>query len=824
MIQVKKVKFPFSILLILLLLLGLVVYIGSYSYNRFSNIVAEVGEASEADNRLIKTKNLLSRISLAENSVKTYGLTKDSLYLDIYYNAVKSSDRIMNTLYQLETDSKKINKLNLQLLDSLIEKKFSILQDYLNLQDDYRVDIALNKVVNNIESKILEGEKNAVAVTEEKPEKRGFFNRLFGKKSNKKTKDNSKEKVEFGSIGSEVETVKREENQINRTKVEKELKLIMEDKVITQEIDSIVNAFEIKENLRVTEEAEQAAIEVHKINQQITLFFIVAGILVLFISILIVNYINASNRFRKALRLAKKEAENLADTKERFLNNMSHEIRTPMNAISGFIDQLAKSDLEGEKAEQVRMIQKSSDHLLHIIDEVLIYNKLQHKKSTLDNKGFDLMGLTDDLFHIMEPLANEKGIKLKLIANPNVPQILIGDPHKLNQILINVIGNAIKFTKKGSVSLVLNTTLKNQDSCHIRFEIIDTGIGMTDEQLSRIFNEFEQAEVSTTRDFGGTGLGLSITKMLVNLFGGSIDVKSNHGKGTKFIIELPFKIGTKNDIYIIREKTPKNKVLKNLNVLIVDDEPYNRKLLSAILNKHQANLSEVKNGREAIEEIKRNSYDLILMDSRMPELNGIDATKIIRKSKSEKLKNIPIIALSAAVSETDQKEYKKAGMNGFLPKPFKESELINEINKVFDPKKGKSKSAAKEKSTETIEKNLNFSQLKEISNGDETFFKEMLQTFIDETKEGIKKLKESSENKNWKMVAEYAHKISAPCNHISATTLYNYLKSLENSIRNNEFNENNIPNKVIEIEKESTEVISIVTKELNSLAKDKTLS
>lgn len=822
MLQVKKVKFPVYILLVLLILLGFVIYIGSYSYQRFSNVVYEVGAASEGDNRLIKTKNLLGKISLAENSVKTYGLTRDSIYLDIYYTSVKKTDELMSTLYDLEDSSEKMSKLKLKTLDSLINKKFNILEDYLSLQGDYRVNIALNKVVNNIESDIINN-KNTLNKSEEdssqnNEDKKGFFKRIFGRKKKKEITDTSKEKVEFASIDNEVETIKREENQINQTKIKQELELIMEDKLITSKINALVNEFEVQENLRVIEEAEEAAIEVGKINQQITLFFIVAGVLVLFITLLIVNYINASNRFRKALRYAKKEAENLAETKERFLNNMSHEIRTPMNAISGFIDQLAKSDLKGESAEQVRMIQKSSDHLLHIIDEVLIYNKLQHKKSTLDNRGFDLEGLTTDLFQIMEPLARDKDIELKLIKNPNTPKIIIGDPHKLNQILINVIGNAIKFTNKGSVKLVLNTVLKNDEDCRIRFDVIDTGIGMTNEQLKRIFNEFEQAEITTTRDFGGTGLGLSITKMLVDLYGGTIDVTSNHGKGTKFTIELPFKLGSKEDIYVIREKVTESQKLKNLNILIVDDEPYNRKLLTAILNKHKVHLSEASNGREAIEEVKRNTYDLILMDSRMPKLNGIEATKIIRKSKSDKLKNIPIIALSAAVAHSDQQDYKEAGMNGFLPKPFKESDLINEINRVIIGKETKKVTTS---SNQNEGSNLDFSQLKDISSGDHDFYNEMLQTFIDETSEGIEKLKKSSNEQNWNMVAEYAHKISAPCNHLSASKLYNELKKLENAIRNNQFNEKDVPKTVNRISKEAKTVINQVKKEQNNTNKHK---
>lgn len=833
--KIKKAKFPVSILIVLLILLGLVIYIGSYSFQKFSSIVNEVSEASRADSRLLKTKNLSTRITLAENSVKTYGLTKDSIYLDLFYLSIQKTDELMDILYQLESSTSKKTKLDLPFLDSMIGIKFKILQDYLNLQDDYRVDIALDKVVHNIEHQIKKEKRDKLKQeiqeeqvqkeieTKNQNEKIGFLKRIFGKKKENVEKPKEKvitkkEKVEFKEIDSEVEIVKKEEKRINENKVAQELQLIMDDKSITEKIDSMIIQFELNENIRVSKEAEEASVKVKSVHKQLIVFFVIAGVLVFFIALLILNYVYTSNRFRKALRKAKKEAEQLAETKERFLNNMSHEIRTPMNAISGFVDQLAKSNLDAEKAEQVQMIQKSANHLLHIIDEVLIFNKLHNKKTTLDKRAFDINGLTNDIFQLLKPLADSKGIKLKLIINPAVPKILKGDPHKLNQILINVMGNAIKFTKEGSVTLVMNSPLKGEDDCHVRFEIIDTGIGMNNEQLTRIFNEFEQAEVSTTRDFGGTGLGLSITKMLVDLYQGSIDVESKIGKGSKFSIELPFEIGNEDDIYVIREETPKNRELQNLRILIVDDEPYNRKLLFAILNKHKVNLSEASNGREAINELKRNKYDLILMDSRMPEMSGIEATEIIRRSKNPDVKDIPIIALSAAVSENDQKMYKNAGMNDFLPKPFKESELIKKINLLVN--NGTTDFAEKimQKQTQNNgDAHLNFQQLLDISNGDKAFFSEMLQTFVDETKSGVEALKEELANENWRMLAEYAHKISSPCNHLSATKLYNLLKELENGIRDEELSHEQIPMLVQQIEAESVLVLDEVKTKLSEV-------
>lgn len=762
MIMKKKITFPYLILSVLVILLTIVVVMGVFTYNKFSEIVRDVNQSSRPDLMLVTTKNLLGNLSNAGNSVKTYTLTKDTIYLDKFYKAITQANETMELIYSIN-DKKHNELLNIPKLDTLVNLKIVTLEDLLSLQDDYRVNIALNKVMDKIEKQ------------NEAEAEKGIFRRIFSKNKISKTK-----------VSEEINQIKNEETHIKNTLVNKELELINQDRIITDNIRTIIDVFEITENNKIANETQLALIKVEKINKQIAIFCIAGGILVLFISYLMMNFIRTNIRFRTALREAKNQAEELADAKERFLNNVSHEIRTPMNAISGFADQLAENELPPEQKEQVNMIQKSSKHLLHIINEVLTFNKLQQGKSAKENIPFNPAEVTSEVVAILNPLALEKNITINIINNDSIPKVLKGDPHKLSQILLNIVGNSIKFSEDGNIGIKLSPFLANHESVSVRFEIQDNGIGMTAKQMKKIFEEFEQAEVSTTRKHGGTGLGLSITKMLVDLLKGNISVQSELNKGTLVTVELPFEIAQEEEIKNItvqKSQINNNIQLKDINILIVDDEPYNRKLLTTILKKHDVSLSEAENGQQAIDEITKNNYDIILMDSRMPVLNGIDATKKIRRSRNKKISSIPIIALSAAVSEQDQANYKKAGMNDFLSKPFKKEDLIYKIHSVLNNKKTSTPKRIRKAPEKNEPALLDFNQLKSISGGDKNFYTEMLQTFVEGTEEGIDKINQHTEEKNWQMVAEYAHKISSPCNHLSANNLYKMLKDIEDYCR-----------------------------------------
>lgn len=387
------------------------------------------------------------------------------------------------------------------------------------------------------------------------------------------------------------------------------------------------------------------------------------------------------NKQNMELIYSKTKAEYSSKAKEQFLANMSHEIRTPINGIDGMAKLLEKTTLSVNQKEFVSAIRISSDNLLVIINDILDISKIEAGKLTIEKIGFNLKQILTQTIKSIYYKAEEKGITLESKIDDKISNVLIGDPTRIGQILINLLNNSIKFTPDGSVKLYCSLIEKSELHNKILFEIIDTGIGIEKDKLATIFESFSQEDSSTTRKYGGTGLGLSISKQLVELFNGELKVKSTKGKGTTFYFTVEFPIGIAKDL-IEDEKTEiQIDSLKNKKILVVEDNQINQFLVISLLKKWELILEVADNGAIAIEKIKENKYDLILMDMQMPIMGGIEATAIIR---NELKLTIPIIALTARAIKGDDKECLNAGMDDYVSKPFNESELVNKISKLIN--------------------------------------------------------------------------------------------------------------------------------------------
>lgn len=375
--------------------------------------------------------------------------------------------------------------------------------------------------------------------------------------------------------------------------------------------------------------------------------------------------------------------DNLIQTqkfRDQFMANMSHEIRTPMNAVLGMTNILLHKENLAEQKKYLDGIKKSSENLIVIINDILDLSKIEAGKMELEQTNFRLTEVVNLVQQIMQHKAEEKGLLLNVEMDPSIPEVLIGDPTRLNQILVNLIGNAIKFTEKGTVLISIKYIQKIKNTVQLEFFIHDTGIGMNEEQLGKIFQSFTQASSDTTRKYGGTGLGLTISKQLVELHGGNIKVTSTPGEGSCFSFKVTFPIAD-GDISFGNEQeiTPEmiNR-LKGLRVLLADDNFMNRIVAKDTLEMivKNINIDEAQNGQEVIEKLKENDYDLILMDVQMPFIDGLDASRIIRKEFSSPKKDVIILALTASVIRSDLDECTKAGMNSYIPKPFTVEDLV----------------------------------------------------------------------------------------------------------------------------------------------------
>ncbi len=395
--------------------------------------------------------------------------------------------------------------------------------------------------------------------------------------------------------------------------------------------------------------------------------------------------ITARKKAEEELIAAKQVAEKAAKIKSDFLSNMSHEIRTPMNAIMGLTEILMDSGFKGQDLENLKTIMLSSQNLIVIINDILDYSKIDAGKVKVQSIPF----LVDEQINLIKKSIENKGLKEKvkflITIEKNVPPQLTGDPYRLNQILLNLLSNAVKFTHKGKVELNISVLNKLKgDKLTLCFKVIDTGIGIPEDKLDAIFESFTQANLFTTRNYGGTGLGLAISLKLVELMGGNIDVKSKEGIGSVFTTYIPFEISNK----ITPKKKTKNKKfnksLKEIKILVVEDQRINQMVIKQILNKWDNPHEIVSNGQEAIDILGKKDFDLICMDLQMPVCDGFEATHKIR-NKLVKVRNhdIPIIALSAdALPETRQKVL-DIGMNDYITKPPDLEELYKKIIQFF---------------------------------------------------------------------------------------------------------------------------------------------
>lgn len=384
----------------------------------------------------------------------------------------------------------------------------------------------------------------------------------------------------------------------------------------------------------------------------------------------------------KELEIQKVKAEESAKAKAIFLANMSHEIRTPLNGIIGFSKILEETGLTEYQQELTEIIVSSGENLLNVINDILDFSKIESGQVNLENIEFSLIKTLNTIVKLQRLNADKKGIELQFEMEKNLPDTLVGDPFRLNQVITNLVSNAIKFTEKGSVKISITSLQNEPEKITLLFKVTDTGIGISDEGKEKLFKEFSQADNSTTRKYGGTGLGLAISNNLIGLMGGEIGVNSKVGKGSEFWFKLAYSFTAQRlDSDMNNNTLTTFEIPKNTKILYAEDNLINQRITVMQLQKLGVSCDIAKNGLEAFELYKKNEYDLILMDVQMPEQDGIECTKEIRKyEKSNNLMHcIYIVAVTANNDASDKLNCIEAGMNDFISKPFKENDIKDKI-------------------------------------------------------------------------------------------------------------------------------------------------
>lgn len=827
----KNLLFERILFAVIGLLLIFVCTTGYWVYDRLSQVSESPLPTGLKENRRFIVRDLNNNILKSDNLTYSY-IYQNNPDAPLDFEILESqTNRKINLLQSYKPEDSTYQE-KIRILSALVQARFSNLDTLMSIKNENRVNETMAIVESEVENasevakikmeirdKVNELQTPAPQ-TSQTPQSQEESKKKWFQRKNKKTEQPAAPVVHQATpqvkikasdiaaastneIAQKIRSVKTaavsKESRMNRYK----LSLEQENNLLSKEIGQIFRSIELadkKELLKETQHAKQVAAET---NQIIFLFSIISSLLIIMIVILIITLFNKSKETNYQLKLAKDKSDQLTEAKSRFLATMSHEIRTPLNAISGFTEQLFFEPLNQSAAKKVKIIRNSVKHLSQITNEILDLSKLEKDHIQLETIAFNPANEIMMLHEQYELQVLEKNNRLVVELDENPFPNVMGDPLRFRQIIINLISNANKFTKDGLITIDLKFEELDPRNIRCLIEVQDQGIGMSPAQKERIFEPFEQADLTVTRKYGGTGLGLSITKQIIDKQNGSIRLNSEEGIGTTFYIEIPFEV---TDEKIDAPRAPSRtdfSFLKDKTVLIVDDEPFNRTLLRSMFHGVNVNLLEAVNGLEALESLKNNDIDFVLLDVRMPEMNGHELRQ--KMAEMETLDQIPVVGLTATLDEGKREDMLDSGWTEVLTKPVNPEELRRILFQIY-----------KDRNMGTELDEADFKSLQKLTNNNDSFYMELLQTFVSSTENGLLKIKGLVQTENWVEISELAHQLAAPFKHFGANNCYTTLKEIERMGKESKIDSALMIELIEVFEEQANHIITQVKDKLNS--------
>ncbi len=824
-----KTKVFFSYALIIILITSLLYF----TFTSFRQLTRSADVLAQPNARIALLHDIMFSIYQAESNIRAYTLNEKESFLNDYFEDLSAVNDKVDSLYALSRDdlffNEIIDSINLQLIS-----KTQLLEQFIQMkrmdENSEFYERALTEIL-----KVTEEEKRIREVTHQSivdtlpadtltytaeeitQEKDNLFTRIRKFFSGDRDEENNADTLRAENeplpqtspqiLTDSIITIYRDTDDL-RADIENtmasimdamterqryiqqlETRILTEDKQVMDQIREFVVRLEDYESANALEEAAAAHANVQETTDKIFLVVILSLMVLLVFSWLFVTGVNRSRYYRRQLIAEKARAEELVEIKQRFMANISHEIRTPLSSIIGFSRQLKKALISSKKEEEfVDAINQSSRHLLGIVNDILDFSKIEAGKIRLESIPVDIKTIINEVYDTLVILAREKNLVfLKDMGELKQPLVL-GDPLRLRQIILNIASNAIKFTPSGSVIIKVSDYQPDNDTTknHIKIKITDTGIGISEEEKEKIFEEFAQSDARVNRQFGGTGLGLSISRKLTEMMGGAIEIESKTGKGSEFTIHLPLEICTEEVLATEISFESDHEELKG-RIMLVDDDKLNRLLIRSLLEMlPQISLYEAESAADALEMLWNENYDLIITDIQMPGMSGIEMVQRLRNQKENPNCFTPVLACTADITQETIDSIKAAGIEDIITKPIDEKLLLDKMSSIMNSflyqdewkdtqeqdfyrvesnsgflnktRAGEPSVLQDEKTNDQVFYDLE--GIKSFTGNDDASMASILKAFIEETRQNIGKLERAGVSKDAQEVQSIIHKMS----------------------------------------------------------------
>ncbi len=760
----------------------------------FRELLGTVDELSQPNEKLNLLNSLFEDITTLDQLQRAEAIRNPNQPFSTFLEQSASLSAMVDSLMNLEWDSTQVERLE-DMKDVLYQRDklfFSYLKVKAELLDNRQFSTQLDTLAailhhdnGAIDSNLFQQQVRTTTTwlpdtttTAKKEDQRSFLKKLFSKKKDAATPDTpllrvqeqtsllldtvalARQRQAFEEIGQIMREMETDQRSQRRKLQNRELELIHANSLFVNQLLGILHQVENEEVARIESRNHHAVRvmnqSISRINMLMLAFFIAAALLIYLIWI----DIGRSNYYKEELEKSRDEAQELSKIKQRFLANMSHEIRTPLQSIIGFAEQLKQRS--GNTEDEINAIHSSSEHLLHIVNEVLDYSRISSGNLTLARERFRLLSVIKEVESAMRVQAEARNLMFLLDTEKASAFTLTGDPFRLRQILYNLIGNAIKFTHRGFIKLAVYTKDEGE-KVRCVFEVIDTGIGINQQDLDKIFNQFEQIETSITTQYGGTGLGLTIVKSLINAQHGLLEVSSEPGIGSSFRVELTFDKATPGAVNQVRYDKQVAATKISGPIMIIDDDPLILRLCSVILKKHSIDFRTFSDARSALSFNHADQVSHALIDIRMPEINGVELCHGLRKKLG---RDLHCIALTAHAMPDEQESLLQQGFDAVLPKPFHENELLKRLG-------------VETGEDVDVTEAPDITTLRKMTMGDDALFQSILTQFVDETSDDLSRVGDLMEAQQRNDLREIIHKMSGRFSQLGMRALGSKLHSLE---------------------------------------------